>query len=148
MSRSVLFLTLFLSIHTFAGASKDEWVLANPKLNSECPPTGVAEIHADFDGDGKADVARLQVNKKTKRQRLAIWLNDAAQPLVVYEGEDGNGDIAKVLPGKYKSLDGLEQSDLHVNLPSINFAPDCGAYNVVYQWDKKTKKFLKSETGD
>jgi hypothetical protein len=75
-------------------ASNEEWTLFKPPTaRPSCYPTDIpgrgVEARGDFNGDGRPDVARIEVSLKNQRGRLAVWLNgDEAPPLVLREWKD------------------------------------------------------------
>lgn len=136
---TVCFEVLFISIVASAKNSTDEWTLYTPSSESVCKSTGKGfEIRADFDGNKKGDIARLQINKKTKGHRVAVWMNGEAKPLIL---DEGDGDFLMLEPpGEIDAFDGLEGFTYKIKLPSIGYGT-CEVSKEIFQWDGDSKKF-------
>jgi len=111
---------------------------------------------ADFDGDGKEDVARLFVNDKTNKMGLFVTLTSQKkeETLLLETIDDKNTievmgiEVAK--PGTYKTACGKgywackkgEPSELKLTNPAIDFFR-FGSANSYFVWNPKTKKFKR-----
>ena len=109
---------------------------------------------ADFDGDGKEDVARLLINDKENKMGLFVTLSSEkkAQPLLLEAIDDKNTievmgvEVAK--PGTYKTACGKgywtckkgEPAQLRLRRPAIDFFRFESA-NSYFIWRTDKKKF-------
>jgi hypothetical protein len=109
---------------------------------------------ADFDGDGKEDVARLLINDKENKMGLFVTLSykKKAEPLLLEAIDDKNTievmgvEVAK--PGTYKTACGKgywtckkgEPAQLRLHRPGIDFFRFESA-NSYFIWRKDKKKF-------
>lgn len=124
-----------------------EWGEFIPAADNTCAKKGELTLTADFDGNGKKDIARLQQNKE--QVRLAVWMNGEKTPFVLAEEAAANAGnyltLAKL--GEIKAFDGVTESKYKVTLPSPVYGT-CESSAHIYQWDKKSKKFARTTISD
>lgn len=144
------FSLIVLLLFYFPAIAGDDWALfqsSDPSCKS--PPSGF-EIKGDFDGNGKTDVARLQANRQQKKRRLAIWMNGEAKPIVLDEkAERYAGNYLNLKsPGTVEPyVDSADKTPVKIEFEALS-SGSCEASEVIYYWDKKTKKFKEVWTGD
>jgi hypothetical protein len=111
-------------------------------------------VKADFDGDGKEDVARLLVNDKDNKMGLFVTLAAAknASPLLLETIEDKRlievFGIAVAKPGRFTTACGKgywdcernEPEQVHLTRPAIDFFKYESA-NSYFIWNTGMKKF-------
>jgi hypothetical protein len=119
--------------------------------------TRFLKVTADFDGDGKPDVAYLLMNDSPKRFGLFVQLS--SQPgdwQLLHQGYlrssvSGFPDLGidVVRPGKYDTLCGDDPSACGPDTPgTLNLRTSAieffayGETSTYYYWDRKAKKFL------
>ncbi len=116
---------------------------------------------ADFDGDGKEDVARLIVNDKENKIGLFVTLSSrkGAQPLLLETLDDKNTievmGIEVVRPGTYKTACGKgywkckkgEAHELKLHRAGIDFFRFESA-NSYFIWHAGKKKFERTWISD
>jgi hypothetical protein len=135
---------------TAAAMPQDKWVIfkfAGDMCKS--PPNGW-EIHGDFDGNGKKDIARLEDNAQQKKRRLAVWLNGAGTPVVLEENilRSASDYLSVKAPGVFEPfIDSTDKTPVKVEFEAIATGT-CESSEVIYYWDKATKKFKQVWTGD
>ena len=110
----------------------------------DCPPDNgkTYELRADFDGNGRPDVARLQINPRTRHRRLAVWLNGAEKPqILVDDSEDFAGSFMTLVSKGTKQVS-IEDGQTAVTLktPGIGYG-GCQSSESVYYCDAKSKTF-------
>lgn len=133
-----------------ASDSEDKWVLfkSSDEL-CKSPPNGW-EVSADFDGNGKQDVARLEDNEQQKKRRLAVWLNENATPVVLEEqGLRYAGNYLTVkTPGTVNPfIDSSDKTPVKIEYDSI-VTGSCESSEMIYYYDKVSRKFKQVWTGD
>lgn len=118
-------------------------------------PTGFLSVKADFDGDGKADVAELLVNPSTHQFALFVKLGSSAWRMLNQPGDLKSLDrfgIDLVKPGKYETACGKGYGDyacahgepdyLTLSRPAIDFIYTESSDSIFY-WDDKQHKFVE-----
>ena len=130
------------------------WKLPLPVENSGCDRTksDLLTAKADFDGDKKADEARLLVKEDGQGLGVWVWLAARKAPLLVAEfaHRDGKHDIgiSRVGPGTYETACGKGHWGCKTNEPPKlrlgNAGLDvftCESANQLVYWDTKSKDF-------
>jgi hypothetical protein len=111
-------------------------------------------VTADFDGDGKNDVACLLINDKENKMGLFVTLSSRMEigPFLLEAIDDKNTievmGIAIAKPGTYKTACGKgywacekgEPAQLRLRRPAIDFFR-FGSANSYFMWCKDKKKF-------
>jgi len=113
-------------------------------------------VKADFDGDGKQDVARLLINGKENKMGLFVKLSSRpdGKEIKLEEFDDKSWievmGISVVKPGNYRTACGKgyfeckkgEPETLKLKQPAIDFFK-FGSANSFFVWDGKDKRFHK-----
>ncbi|MGZ3653806.1 MAG: hypothetical protein ACXVB9_05575 [Bdellovibrionota bacterium] len=96
----------------------------------------------DFDNDGSLDIARLLENKKTHKVRLALWMNGAEEPKILFEDDaaPGTNYLMLALPGAREAMVAGKKTKYTIKFPSMAYGL-CGGRELLYQWDEKQEKF-------
>jgi hypothetical protein len=117
------------------------------------PGSDSSLVHADFDGDGTLDYALLLRGEKPGSTELVILLcAENRECKSVHESQVGTESVyLKPVPAGSKvsetdAPDG-EQATAKLNSPGIRLAYFEKA-EVVFYWDRKSKKIVEVETGD
>ncbi len=119
-------------------------------------------VRADFDGDGKQDIAELLVDLTGKHFGLFVRLAAARdwQPLDSGQGDVkdlANIGIDRVKPGKYKTACGKGYGDyacshgepelLELSNPAIDFFYSESS-DFIFYWNSSANKFVKIQMSD
>jgi hypothetical protein len=119
-------------------------------------PNRYLVVRADFDGDGKQDVARLLINDKDNKMGLFVKLSSLLdkKEIKLEEFDDKSWievmGISVVKPGNYRTACGKgyfeckkgEPETLSLKRPAIDFFK-FGSANSFFFWDGKSKRFRK-----
>jgi len=132
---------------TRAEAGGDDW--------RHKSPTGFLTVEADFDGDGKLDVAELLVNPSAKQFALFVKLASSSWQLLDKPYDLKSLDrfgVDLVKPGKYETACGKGYGDyacahgepdyLELSRPAIDFIYTESSDSIFY-WDKEQGKFVE-----
>lgn len=145
-------------------ATKDE--LKTPPINwREESPSKFTKAEADFNGDGKTDIAYLAKSTEYSGQGLLVRLSskNKYEWLVLDEikwgAEYPNVDLSmgieiaepqnmKTACGKgYWECSGIEKPEITLKNPGINYYKFASASSVFY-WDSTRMKFIRIWTSD
>jgi hypothetical protein len=119
-------------------------------------PNRYLVVKADFDGDGKEDVASLLINDKENKMGLFVKLTSRSETkeIKLEEFDDKSWievmGISGVKPGNYKTACGKgyfeckkgEPETLTLKRPAIDFFK-FGSANSFFFWDDKAKRFQR-----
>ncbi|MDA8082532.1 MAG: hypothetical protein M0024_02600 [Nitrospiraceae bacterium] len=159
LKRMLIALALLLPMELHAQDITDWRKPDNKELGSDYSwrkeaPELFLTAKADFDGDGKADTARLLINGKKNQMGLLVTLAAKRNASILLEATDKkeitNMGIKTVKPGQYKTACGKgywdckkgEPEILKLKQPAIDFFAYESA-NSYFVWDKKANAFKR-----
>jgi len=161
----LIIVALFLAATLLAQDLPAGWRSANAVERSSAwrkkSQTRFFRVEADFDGDGKSDIAELLINPTEKKFAIFVQLASAQNWQML--GEPGElGDLNRfaidlVKPGKYQTACGKGYGDsfcahgepnyLVLKTPGIDFIYTESADSIFY-WDAMTNGFREIAMSD
>jgi hypothetical protein len=161
----VVLLTVFLPLMLFAKDMTPGWrapttvELGEDSDWRDDDPSRYLTVKADFDGDGKADTARLLVHSKENKMGLFVTMSSGkgAHTLEIIDDKTKIEllGISMVEPGIYETACGKglwdckkgEPEKLRLVRPGIDFF-QTETKESCFWWNPKTKKFEKTWISD
>lgn len=141
------------------------WRRVSPRIAGETwrkkSPTKFLVVRADFDGDGRADLAELLVDPTTKKVAIFVKLSSTEKWQMIGEPFDlaylDRFGIDLVKPGKYETACGKGYDDsfcahgepdyLTLSYPAIDLIYTESA-DIIFYWDPKSKGFRQIQMSD
>jgi hypothetical protein len=141
-----------------------DWTVFTPKLpNTEtgCERKSAArgiEARGDFNGDGKPDLVRMEVNPKSKKSRLVAYLDPKRPPVSITQEEEAADAmeylfVELVKPGKVETWCGKskecadEPASVTLKHPGFLYGK-CESFSSLIYWDAKKKAFTSVTFSD